>query len=468
MESAWKVGLMFTVFAAMVLGVYSVLQRNLFAVPTNEYFVEFDDAGGLTSGSAVLLSGVRVGQVERVELRDGIRPIAVLQIEEQYGIPEGSVAVLSSSLIGIGDRKIEIRPPVAFASALPAGSTIPGTMESPLASILPDTEKTIDELNNTLLAVQALLSDEELLGGVKDVMAESQVTVRRFGNLAGELQGAVATNSARVGQLMVSVESSLENLYAISEEFRRIAQSGELEGRVVSIMDSLDAAANQGQMLVADMQSLVNDPEMRGSMKQTLSNVEEMSESGTRIAKDVELMAANGVTLSEQGIELMEKANEIATEVKEALEEFRGTIGGLTGAGAGGLLPDVEIESGVFHDFDSGLYRIDLQAEIPIGRERLLLGLYDAFESNKLNLQLQRNVASNLDLRYGVYASKPGIGVNYSIAPRLSLRGDLYGLNDPRLDARLRYDFGSGVIGWFGVDRLFDRGSPILGVGIRR
>lgn len=468
MESAWKVGLLFTVFAVMVLGTYSLLQRSLFAKPVQEYYVAFDDAGGLTSGAPVLLAGVKVGQVERVELRDGFQAVAVLAIEEQYQIPEGSVAVLPGSLIGIGDRKIEIRTPALIAASLPPGSTIPGTLESPLAALLPDTEQTIEELNNTLIAVQALLEDEELLGGVKDLMSESQVTMRRFGNLAGGLEGAVATNSDRVGRLMVSVEASLENLYLISEEFKRIASDGELEGKVANILDSLDGAATQGRLLVADMQGLVNDPELRNSMRETMANAEQITASGTRIAADAELMAANGVTLSEQGIQLMETANEIAKDVKEVLEEVRGSVSRLPGMGGGGLLPDFQVEAGLFHDFDSGLYRVDLNAEVPIGNEDLILGLYDAFESNKLNLQLRRSLGDKVDFRYGVYASKPGFGVDYLIAPRLSLRGDLYGLNDPRFDARLRYEFDSGIIGWFGFDRLFDRGSPILGVGIRR
>jgi hypothetical protein len=41
-------------------------------------------------------------------------------------------------------------------------------------------------------------------------------------------------------------------------------------------------------------------------------------------------------------------------------------------------------------------------------------------------------------------------------------------LNDPRFDLRFRYDFGGGLIGWFGMDRVFKDNAPFIGIGIKR
>jgi hypothetical protein len=105
---------------------------------------------------------------------------------------------------------------------------------------------------------------------------------------------------------------------------------------------------------------------------------------------------------------------------------------------------------------------------VPFGEERATIGLYDAAESNKLNLQLGRDLTSLLSLRYGVYASKPGIGVDYVLSPRVSLRGDLFGLNDPQMDFRVAYGFGQGFNAWAGIERVFQRPMVAFGVGVKK
>ena len=105
---------------------------------------------------------------------------------------------------------------------------------------------------------------------------------------------------------------------------------------------------------------------------------------------------------------------------------------------------------------------------VPIKDSTLHLGLYDAFESDRLTAQLGRSVTSTFGYRYGVYASKPGLGVDFRLAPRLSLRGDAWDINDPRLDLRASYELGNGFLGWFGVDRVLKDNAITFGVGVRR
>ena len=68
MQSAWKVGALVVVFAALILATYAILQRSLFAKKTQDYYVLFDNAGGLDTGARVLLAGVQIGTVSKVEL----------------------------------------------------------------------------------------------------------------------------------------------------------------------------------------------------------------------------------------------------------------------------------------------------------------------------------------------------------------------------------------------------------------
>ena len=94
--------------------------------------------------------------------------------------------------------------------------------------------------------------------------------------------------------------------------------------------------------------------------------------------------------------------------------------------------------------------------------------MFDAFEGNKLNVQLGKGFGRGHEYRYGVYASKPAVGVDYRLSRDMSIKGDLYDINDPRLDLGVRYEFKDGLLGWLGFNRVFDRNAFYAGLGFRK
>lgn len=468
MQAAWKVGVLVVVFAALFLGVYGVLNRSVFAPKTKTYYATFADAGGLSAGSRVLLAGVQVGQVSQVELLGPVQARATLSIDETVRIPEGTTAVLPSSLIGIGDRQVELVAPARPGAYLAAGGTLAGRLRSPIEGMLPDSEATLRELNATLTATRALLEDKKLREGVTELMASATQTANKFGALAGNLDGLLARSQ---GDLRLALKQGTEvmaDLATISGRLASYAKSGKLEGQVDGLMAQLNQMMAGGQTLVNEMNSILADPVLRKNMDAIVANTATMSESGVKIASNAETISQNGVTLSEQAIEIAAKASDLADDAKELMRKFQDVMDKLPGIGkAPEVLGGVEARVDVFRESDPNRWRTDFDATIPVGKERLHVGLFDAFESNKLNAQLTRAFGP-ADLRYGVYASQPGLGVDYRLAPRWGLRADLFGLNEPRFDVRARVDFGGNVSGWIGVDRIFERNAPSIGIGIRR
>jgi phospholipid/cholesterol/gamma-HCH transport system substrate-binding protein len=469
MQATWKVGLLVIVFVGLLLATYAVLQRSAFAKETDDYYVEFANAGGIQAGAPVLLAGVRIGSVTKVELVTVGKARATIAIERGHQIPVGSRAVLPTSFLTIGDRQIEIVPPsdAERAAMLKPGDTIPGTLASPMQNIFPDSEKTIAELNATLVSFRELLEDEELRGGLKSLMATSEETVARFGGLAERMDTVISQNSKSLDTLLATTAVSLENLQAVTYEIRELVESGQIQDRTVALLDSLNTAVESGQKLIAELNSLASDPTMRTNLQETLANMRTMSESGTRIATSAEAMAENGVVVSDEAVKLAKKANELAVKVDELIETFKQTLQRFA-PGAAALGTGVEFSADLVRESDPGRFRTDINVAVPLGREKLTLGLYDAAESNKLNAQFIRAIRGGMDLRYGVYASKPGIGVDYAFAPRLNFRADLFGLNDPQLDLRMAYRFDQGFSAWLGLERLFQRPAPALGFGIRK
>ena len=187
----------------------------------------------------------------------------------------------------------------------------------------------------------------------------------------------------------------------------------------------------------------------------------------------------------------MDKANAIATNVEkitansQELPQKLGTtldnaadlekrLGGLSER-VGGFLdrkpkafPPITVTADLLRTNDPGYWRTDLNVSVPLNDGFVTAGLWDAFGRNRVNLQLGKTVSPKLDYRYGIYSARPGVGVDYRLSPKLGFRGDLWDINNPRLDAKLRYELGGNLYGWFGVDRLFDNPSLLVGVGVRR
>lgn len=468
MQSAWKVGLFVVLFGALLLGAYAVLEKSFFAKPVDVYFAELPDAGGLTTGSVVLMAGVKVGQVKEIKLQGPTQARLALELEKGTQVPKGSSVLIPASFIAIGDKTVQIMPPPKSSDFLLPGDTMAGRLGSPLDALAPQGTQTMEEVNKTLVAIQNLLGDKGLKSDLSTLMRSVTDTTKKFGGVANRIDGLIASNQNRFAGLLATTGATLENMQAVSVEIKKLVSSGELQGKTTVLLDNLNAAVLQGKQLVADMQGFVNDPELRNSFKGTMDNLKVMSDSGTKIAANAEVMSSNGVQISEDTKTLMQKANKLADQVQGLIEKFNKTVDKLSGP-AKNVLEGISVEASVSHSTRPGHTRLDANVYVPVtAKDKVMFGLYDAFESNKINLMLQRQLSPSLGLRYGAYAGKPGLGVDYDLGAKLGLRADLYGLNDTRADARLNYRFANGIYGWAGFENMFGRTSPSIGVTFRK
>lgn len=69
----------------------------------------FNNLGGLAPGAGVLVSGVAVGKVEKVELDDRYAAIATLRVRKDLALPADTMAAIRSSGL-IGDKHVALVP----------------------------------------------------------------------------------------------------------------------------------------------------------------------------------------------------------------------------------------------------------------------------------------------------------------------------------------------------------------------
>lgn len=108
-----------TVLGAIVLAVavlflgFSYSSANIGSSDGYEIRARFSGIGGLSVGDKVVISGVKVGNVSRIELdHDSFQADVFLNIEDEYQIPEDTAAFISSESL-LGGLYLQLEPGAA-------------------------------------------------------------------------------------------------------------------------------------------------------------------------------------------------------------------------------------------------------------------------------------------------------------------------------------------------------------------
>lgn len=477
MQAASRVGALLVVFGGLALGAYQFIGKPILEPKSDVYYAVFKDAGGIPPGTKILMAGVQIGSVESIELAKFTEARVALRVLAPHRIPSGSRAVIGASLTGLGDNPIVITPPNSPRDLLVAGDTIPGVRAGALDNLLPP--KLLEEMTQTLAATRKILENQKMFEHVDELIVSTNQTLTKFDKLAesaqgltGQVNSTMANNQSNINLAIRSLAQTMANVNATSLEVAKLIKEGKFQKESLALLGNLNNTVTESQKLIKDLDKTLNDPEIKGPMKGTLANVEKITDSGTRIAKNTEEMTKNGITISSNVADLTKKANELAESSKELLDKLKRALDKSPFGGGGGakapLGSEVKANMNLLRESSPNRWRTDLDIRFPYENGAISLGLFDAFESNKVTAQVVRPLTKKMDLRMGVYASKPGAGFDYQIRPGFSFVGDVFDLNKPRFDFRTKFELQNGTYGWLGLQKIGSRNAPVLGIGIRK
>ncbi len=244
-----KLGLFLVVTLFIFVWGFNYLKGTDIFTRQIRFHVMYDETHGLLETNAVTISGVSVGQVERIRFHpDGSGKVVVsLVVDRVIEIPSNSVAILASPGI-VGSKEIQIslgdhQKPVSN------GDTIKGLKEATITEemmsfILPVREKAeglITELETVLKAANQVLDTEN-----RETLYESiklmQSTLRNVENLTGMAEKSFKKESERLSVI-------LDNIEKISEDMRaaEIEETLKQAGESIEIFSEILARINQGE-----------------------------------------------------------------------------------------------------------------------------------------------------------------------------------------------------------------------------
>lgn len=242
-----KIGI--TVLVA--IGVMFIGFRVMRDVPllrqSHNIYVKYPQVGGLNTGGQILINGLKVGTVQKMELTKYDSVVVTLGIDHEFFIPQNSVAYLQSVDI-LGQKAIVIEKGNS-PKEIPHNGRIKGEyVESFVTSIKGQGEKIGSDLTTSVNRLNVILKK------MSDVVSENNKAeidniLSNVGSTSEEVLKIMEQNSGELNEALQHARKTMKNLEDIS---------GDNKPRVDSTLAELETITKEINSLTSELR-LTND-----------------------------------------------------------------------------------------------------------------------------------------------------------------------------------------------------------------
>ena len=470
-----KVGLVIFAAILVLIGVYWFLGALRLTTTSYPIYAIFADARKLDEGADVRMAGVKIGVVESVNLTPNSMARVNMLIWNNNKIPENSEARITRGGF-IGDNYMEILPG-SSSKYVKSGKRIFTAQQVELDKLIGDASQLLSELKKSAAGINQILNDKEIITSVKQTIFTLKITAESaamlvqsaqemIGQTSPEIQ-KVFGNIAKASEDATRITSSLEdiitkdarpNIQAILTQAREaVTGLNKSIEQAQDMISSMGAASTQVGGTLAKLNIVADQAE------QIMINLNQASSEVKNLASDKELQNNLKATLKNTS-----EATEQAKELVTSLNRKFGTVKPSTTPAQREAIPEEGISTNSLWKTDEGKYRFDANYTFP-GKENSFyrVGAYNIGENTKLNLQAGSTFGSGSAIRYGLYASRIGIGFDQRIGRPLLFSADVFRPNQPEVEVRgvLKVNESLGLYG--GFTDVFDENKRDVLVGVR-
>jgi phospholipid/cholesterol/gamma-HCH transport system substrate-binding protein len=292
-----KVGALILVSLAL-LGGFVLIMGGLSFEKTYPVFVDFDNPGGLLSGAAVRVGGVKVGSVKELQFLGGkvdpktgrrvvVRAEIAIQKSVESSIHEDADFYVTSQGV-LGELFLAVNPGSPEKPPLAEGSEVKGIDPPRLDLFL---AKAYELLDTT---VEGIKNNRETLGDILD-------------NTSGVLKGMnliVTGNRDRIERTLANVEDVTVEAKQLTHDARvnyvdnpKVLQTvdhiNDLVARIHEdsgpmLKDAREALANLNRV-----SATVGDPQQQDKIRKTLADIAQLAERANATAADAQAIASH-------------------------------------------------------------------------------------------------------------------------------------------------------------------------------
>jgi phospholipid/cholesterol/gamma-HCH transport system substrate-binding protein len=213
------------------------------------YSAYFAEAGGLTSGAAVEVSGFRVGQVKGIDL-DGARVLVTFKINDDVELGERTEAAIKTKTL-LGAKILEVRPRGEghLAGTIPVERT---TSPYQLPDAMGDLATTLSGLNTSSLS--------DSLSTLAKTFANTPPDLRRATEGVARFAQALDAHDAQLRKLLENANKSTTVLADRTDRIvGLIGDSNQLLVALRQQSDALDAISGNISSMATQLRGFITD-----------------------------------------------------------------------------------------------------------------------------------------------------------------------------------------------------------------
>lgn len=239
------------------------------------YYARFSDVTGMTASSPIYANGYKVGVVESINY-DYANPqniVATITVDNKLNIPKGTVAEISSDLLGNVQLELKLGPnPV---DVLQKGDTIVGAMQQGVmgkaADMVPQIEQMLPKLDSILASVNALLASPAIsnsLQNIETITSNLSTTTAQLHQLSASLNG-------QLPQMLTKADGILANTQGFTQQLEDV--------NIAATMTKLDQTMTNLKLMTDALNSkdgtlglLMHDPQLYNNLNSTMSDADKL------------------------------------------------------------------------------------------------------------------------------------------------------------------------------------------------
>jgi len=412
-------------YMVFIIGDYSFSEQGY------KFVISFYSVNGLSKGSTVSMSGVKIGKVTTIEIQDDQVLVNVYINDKKLRIRRKSTFTISTAGL-MGEKFVEIMPTRDYTSTYVSdGETIPGTDPTRMDELFEQGNVLIQKLQELTASAKDIIGDPELKENTRimfrnaraasDRMNEIIASVRnRSDRIVESLDNILHRVDTEIDQNREDIRAVVANFRLFSDRLSSITEDSredfkEIIANVRSTTDRLD-----------DMIAKLNkNGQMTDDLRKTIESLRDASDNAREITREVKEIVADKEIRQKINTGL-DDAHKLAQAVDKVFLNIRQTR--------------VDFKYLLRYREDTEKFISDINVDLyPSDKTFYRIGVEDIGGEDNLNLMVARGADTNIIKRAGIISSKVGLGFDYFLAKPIQLSVDLIDTTDSQIRIKAGY-----------------------------
>lgn len=227
-----KIGVLAVVgIGLLILGFNFLKGKNLFK-KERKIFAVFEEVQGLTESNPVMINGLQIGSISKVDGGKDMRRIVVtVRLTQDVNIPDNSVAMLKPNPLGATTLEVKLGTTAKF---LNPGDTLVTTMSGGafdealkmLNPVLYEVRNAVKSLDSVLHIIGTTF-DPATKNNIKGVVENLNATTASFTLSAQSLQTILNPKTGALAKSLANIETFTKNLNSNNDKLNNIMSNAD-------------------------------------------------------------------------------------------------------------------------------------------------------------------------------------------------------------------------------------------------